>query len=152
MTEAIMTTPAGSYVVAEYDRYADAQRLVDRMSDEGFPVQHVRIVGTGIRSVEQVTGRLTNGRAALNGAANGAWTGLFIGALFALFALAPALSFVLLAVLMGAVFGGVAGFVGHWATRGRRDFSSFRSLEAARYAVEVEAGHVADAQRFVAHV
>ena len=27
------------------------------LSDKGFPVQHVRIVGKGLHSVEQVTGR-----------------------------------------------------------------------------------------------
>lgn len=59
-------------LIATFDDYAGAQRLVDRMSDDGFPVEHVRIVGDNVRTVEQVTGRLTRGRAAMAGAAWGA--------------------------------------------------------------------------------
>ena len=58
--------------IASFDDYADAQRAVDRLSDEGFPVERVSIVGTGLRYVEDVTGRLTTGRAALMGATQGA--------------------------------------------------------------------------------
>ena len=52
---------------------------VDRLSDDGFPVEHVRIVGTGLHSVEQVTGRLTKGRAALGGAAAGCGSACSLG-------------------------------------------------------------------------
>ncbi|WP_198419749.1 general stress protein [Mycobacterium intracellulare] len=44
-------------LVASFDHYLDAQRLVDQMSDDGFPVEHVRIIGDGVRTVEHVTGR-----------------------------------------------------------------------------------------------
>jgi len=47
--------------------YDAAERAVDGLSDQGFPVEHVRIVGTGLRYVEQVSGRLTTGRAAVSG-------------------------------------------------------------------------------------
>ena len=63
-----------SSVLREFDTYAEAQALVDRLSDAGFPVQNVRIVGEGVRIVEQVTGRMTKGKAALLGAAGGAWS------------------------------------------------------------------------------
>lgn len=53
------------------------------------PVEHVRIVGDGVRTVENVTGRMTKGKAALTGAASGAWFGALIGLLFALFAVGP---------------------------------------------------------------
>ena len=39
--------------VAPVHAYAEAQRLVDGLSDAGFPVQHVRIVGDGLHSVER---------------------------------------------------------------------------------------------------
>ena len=71
--------------VASFDNYLAAQHLVDRMSDGGFPVEHVRIVGDGARTVEHVTGRMTKGKAALAGAASGAWFGTLIGLLFAVF-------------------------------------------------------------------
>src|SRR5262245_21241584 len=64
--------------VASYASYEQAQQAVDRLSDERFPVENLEIVGSGLRTVERVTGRLTNARAAAAGAASGAWFGLFI--------------------------------------------------------------------------
>ena len=52
-------------VVGTYDTYVEAQRAVDFLSDEQFPVQHVSIVGSDLKMVENVLGRLTRGRAAL---------------------------------------------------------------------------------------
>ena len=52
-------------VIASFTRYEEAQELVDRLSDNGFPVDRVAIVGRDLQYVEQVTGRMTYGRAAL---------------------------------------------------------------------------------------
>ncbi|GAA1037083.1 hypothetical protein GCM10009557_49630 [Virgisporangium ochraceum] len=71
--------------VGTYGTYTDAQRAVDYLSDHGFPVQHATIVGTDLRLVESVLGRMTTPRAALAGAGSGAWFGLLVGALLALF-------------------------------------------------------------------
>jgi hypothetical protein len=132
----------------EFGSYEEAQQLVDRLSDAGFPVEQVRIVGTGLRSVEQVTGRLTKGRAAAGGAFTGIWFGLLIGLLFAIFVIGPfGLGVLLSSVIFGALWGAVFGFVAHWATRGRRDFSSVRGLEAESYAVQVDAGYEDEAAR-----
>jgi hypothetical protein len=141
-------TGRGSVTLREFGSYEEAQELVDRLSDAGFPVEQVRIVGTGLRSVEQVTGRLTKGRAAAGGALTGAGFGLLIGLLFAIFVIGPfGLGVVLSSVIFGALWGAVIGFVGHWATRGRRDFSSVRGLEAESYAVQVDAGYEDEAAR-----
>jgi hypothetical protein len=139
-------TPGTSAVLAEFTDYLQAQRLVDRLADEKFPVEHVRIVGLGITSVEQVTGRMTKGKAALTGAASGAWLGVLIGLLFGLFA--PGiiwLNVLLGSVLVAAVWGAVFAFIAHWATGGGRDFQSVKSLEAERYAVMVDTDHFAEA-------
>lgn len=128
--------------------YAGAQAIVDQLSDAGFPVERVRIVGTGLRTVEQVTGRLTTGRAAGRGALSGLWFGLMMGLLFSIFA--PGFGFLgilLISMGVGAVFGAVAGAIGHAATGGRRDFASVQGMEAESYDVLVEATHVAEAQR-----
>jgi hypothetical protein len=42
--------------------YREAERAVDWLSDHGFAVEDVAIVGTGLRYVEQVGGRVTTGR------------------------------------------------------------------------------------------
>jgi hypothetical protein len=81
-----LATSGMTVTLREYGTYKEAQALVDRLSDVGFPVERVRIVGTGLRGVEQ-------------------------------------------------------------ATRGRRDFSSIRGLQAERYAAQVDAGFEAEAAR-----
>jgi uncharacterized membrane protein len=135
--------------LATFSDYAGAQQLVDRMSDEGFPVEHVRIIGDEVRMVEQVTGRMTRGRAALAGAASGAWFGLLIGLLLGVFALGPAWLWLLVGGLVtGTVWGAVFGFLAHWATRGQRDFASVLSLQAQRYDVYVDDSHAAQAMRY----
>jgi hypothetical protein len=53
---------------ARFDDYESAQRAVDRLSDDGFPVEKLDVVGSDPRLVERVTGRLTTGRAATAGA------------------------------------------------------------------------------------
>ena len=76
-------------------------------------------MGTGLRSVKQVTGRLTKARAAAGGAFTGAWFGLLIGLLFAIFVIGPfGLGVLLSSVIFGALWGAMFGFVGHWATAG----------------------------------
>lgn len=142
--------PPRRELVASFDNYADAQRLVDRMSDGGFPVENVRIIGDGLRTVEHVTGRLTTGKAALAGAGTGAWFGLLIGLLFAIFTVGPLWVYALLvAAAIGAFWGAIFGFVAHWTTRGQRDFSSVLALEAQRYDIYVAEQHVAEAARFL---
>ena len=65
--------------------YKEAERIVDWLSDEQFPVERVAIVGTELRYVEQVARRMTTGRAALAGLGRGAMFGLWFGLLFGLF-------------------------------------------------------------------
>jgi hypothetical protein len=130
--------------------YAEAERLVDRLSDAGFPVERVRIVGIDVYSVEQVTGRLTNVRAATAGAVTGALFGLAAGLLFALFTVGTGwLALVAGGVVVGSMWGAALGFVTHWGTAGGRDFSSVRNLRAMRYALQVEATHADDALRIL---
>lgn len=143
----------GRSVLREFADYTQAQRLVDRLSDSGFPVEQVQIVGTGIRTVEQITGRVTKGRAALYGAGSGAWLGLLLGLLFGLFTVGLTwFSILLTSLLIGALWGAVFGFLAHWTTRGKRDFNSVQMLEADRYAVQVDVPHLEEAQRLAASV
>jgi hypothetical protein len=122
-----------------YEKYEEAQRAVDYLSDEEFPVQNCMIVGTELKQVERVTGRLTYARAAMAGAASGAWMGLFVGALLSLFSTnESAFGIVVAGVLFGIIFGMVLGLAGYAATRGRRDFTSVSQVIATRYEVLVE--------------
>jgi hypothetical protein len=128
--------------VASYPTYAEAQRAVDSLSDAGFPVELVEIVGYDLRQVERVTGRLTTATAVGAGAASGAWFGLFIGLLVGLFTTGPAwLGLVLGGLLIGALWGAVFGFFAHRMTRGQRDFTSVSNLVAGRYELTVAGDH-----------
>ena len=122
-----------------FDRYEDAQRAVDYLSDQEFPVENCVIVGTELRQVERVTGRLTYARAAMAGAASGAWMGLFVGILLSLFSSGgSAVAAVVTGILFGVVFGMAMGLATYAATGGRRDFTSVTQVVATRYEVLVE--------------
>ena len=143
-----VTSSGPQRLLGEFPTYAGAEQVVDRLSDKGFPVEHCRIVGNGLRSVEYVTGRLTRSQAGLAGASSGAWFGLLIGLLLGMFSTGSAWLAVLFgSTALGAVWMGAFGFLAHWATRGRRDFASVQSLEADTYAVYVDADHVDEAIR-----
>jgi hypothetical protein len=138
-----------SVVVAEYPDYAAAQRAVDYLSDQNFPVEHTAIIGTDLRLVENVLGRLTVGRAALAGAGGGAWFGLFIGLLFGIFSTYNWFAVVATGVVVGAIWGAAFGAVAHAATRGQRDFTSRSSLQASQYAVTVDPEHAEQARQLL---
>jgi hypothetical protein len=121
-----------------YDKYADAQRAVDYLSDREFPVENCMIVGTELKQVERVTGRLTTGRVALGGLLSGLWMGLFIGLIFSFFGKGNAAAAIISTMVIGALFGVIWALVGYSLTRGRRDFSSVSSIVATRYEVLVE--------------
>ncbi|MEU4535759.1 general stress protein [Streptosporangium sp. NPDC023825] len=131
-------------VLAGYDNYLAAQRTVDGLSDAGFPVENVAIVGSDLKLEETVTGRMTNGRAALTGAGSGAAFGAVVGMFLGLFT-STTLSFfvlVLWAALWGAVMGAAFGFINHVFTGGKRDFASRSAIVAGRYDVLVAASHM----------
>ncbi len=148
------TLPLGRHVLCSYPQYEQAQSVVDHLSDNGFPVETVSIVGADLRLVERVTGRLTRGRAALAGAASTGWLGLLLGLFVGLFVQSSTAPIVLAlyGLLMGAAFGAVLGFAAHAATGGRRDFSSVRGLAALRYEVLVEPSRSEEAERLLAQL
>ena len=53
--------------LGRYDTYDEAQKAVDYLSDHEFPVQNVLIVGTDLKQLERVTGRLTRAGSSLGG-------------------------------------------------------------------------------------
>jgi hypothetical protein len=120
--------------------YREAERTVDWLADQGFAVEHVSIVGTGLRYVEDVSGRLTTGRSAALGAAQGAMLGVLFGLLFGLFFTDAASFFgvVLYGLVAGTAWGAIWGALLHYAQRGRRDFGSVARTVADRYEVQVD--------------
>jgi hypothetical protein len=145
MTGAVRPT----VTVATYTDYASAQRAVDYLSDQGFPVERTAIVGTNLRLVEKVLGRLTTARAAMAGAASGAWLGLLIGLLFGIFSVSSWWKVLVAAILIGAAWGAIFGAIAHGATGGRRDFTSRSMLQASEYGISVDAEFADNARQLL---
>lgn len=135
-----------------YDSYHEAQMAVDYLSDNGFPVENVLIVGTDLKQVERVTGRLTRGRVAMGGALSGAWLGAFVGLIFSMFEDGQTLVRILSTVIFGALFGLVWSMVGYALTKGQRDFTSVSQVVATRYEVMTEHKYVQQGRDLIAQM
>ena len=127
--------PSG-LTIGTYDTYREAQRAVDYLSDEKFPVEHTTIVGNNLRQVEKITGRLTWGRALTAGLASGAWFGLFVGLLLGIFVPEGSswLAAVLTGVLLGSLFGMTIGAYVAEAFGWRLAFLELQTIVAAALA------------------
>jgi hypothetical protein len=136
--QANLPTPPSGWPIGSYATYAEAQRAVDYLADNDFPVSDVTIVGVEPMLVERVTGRLTWRRVLAAGAASGAWFGLFVGLLLSFFSTAPGLGAILTGLVTGVLFGMGFAALGYASLRGQRDFVSNTQLVASRYDVLCE--------------
>ncbi|MFI2563131.1 general stress protein [Paenarthrobacter sp. NPDC018779] len=138
------SVPQGD-TVGSYTSYLDAQKAVDYLADQQFPVQLVSIVGNDLKMVERVTGRLSYPRVALSGALSGMWFGLFVGVMLSFFTPGGGPFSIITSVLMGAAFFMLFGIVTYATQRGKRDFTSTSQVVATNYDVIVafEAAHEA---------
>ncbi|GHG47235.1 hypothetical protein GCM10012320_13820 [Sinomonas cellulolyticus] len=136
--DAARALPEGE-TVGSYTSYLDAQKAVDYLADQQFPVELVAIVGNDLKLVERVTGRLSYPRVALNGALSGMWFGLFVGVLLSFFTPNGSYFSIITSVLMGAAFFMLFGIVTYAMQRGKRDFTSTSQVIASNYDVVV--GH-----------
>ncbi len=134
----LVSIPRGEVVVT-YETYPEAQQAVDVLAHADFPVGKLTIVGSDLKSIERVIGRLSYGRAAITGALSGLWLGLFLG--FFIVILSPtatSLPFIAAASLIGAGFGMLFRIVTYSISRRRRDFSSVMQVIATSYSVIVD--------------
>lgn len=143
------TLPQGE-TVASYGTYLEAQKAVDHLSDRQFPVQLVTIVGTDLKMVERVTGRLTYARVAMGGFGSGAWFGVFVGLLFLL--TSSNAGILLTSVLVGGGFGLLFSVIFYSFTGGKRDFTSQSQIVASQYAVLCQSEKAADARQLLREV
>jgi uncharacterized membrane protein len=139
--------------VAAYPTYAEAEQAVERLAKANFPVEHVTVMGRGMRMVEQVTGKVTWIDNVIRGMLTGALVGLLVGWLFGVFDwFNPIVSSFWLAIdgfWFGALVGSVFGFVTWLFMRGRRDFASVGGLQAERYELHVDDEFANEAERIL---
>ena len=138
--------------VGSYVSYLDAQKAVDYLADQQFPVELVAIVGNDLKLVERVTGRLSYPRVALNGALSGMWFGLFVGVLLSFFTPNGSYFSIITSVLMGAAFFMLFGIVTYAMQRGKRDFTSTSQVVASSYDVVVGHEVAHDARRLLSQL
>ncbi len=137
--------------LAVYESYAEAQRTVDFLSDHEFPVENCLIVGTDLRQLERITGRLSYGKVAVGGLVSGLWLGLFVGLVLSLFSTdGSSFATIVATAAFGGAFGVIWAIAGFAATRGQRDFSSVSTVVATKYEVLVEHKHAARARELLA--
>jgi hypothetical protein len=130
-----LPTPPQGQAIATYGTYAEAQKAVDYLSDNHFPVQAVTIVGVGLQMVERITGRMTYARAAFAGMGSGIWFGIMIGFLLTIFGRGNGVNIFVAAIIVGAAFGGLFALFSYALTGGRRDFTSTSQIVASEYRV-----------------
>ena len=151
-----LTSPGGGVMpqgeeVASFATYPEAQRAVDALSDQGFPVQHLAIIGTDLRQVERITERINWGRTAMSGAMSGLWIGMFFGIIMSVAGSSgPRLSF-WACVLLGVLWGIIFQLFSYALTRGRRDFTSISQVVASRYSI-IAAHEVREAAQALADI
>lgn len=132
--------------VAGYSTYEAAQKAVSTLIGAEIPARHIAIVGSGLRSVERVTGRLGYATAARSGAVNGLLLGLLFAAVLVIGS--PTLP---IPVFVGVLFVGIAlgmllSLTTYSLVRKRRDYASVIQVVADHYDVTVPASDLARAR------
>lgn len=125
--------------VGVYGKYAEAQKAVDFLADEKFPVENLAIVGTELKLVERVTGR-KNWRTVLLGSLNtGITTGLLVGILIGLFSPQSNIwAMMLVALGVSIVLNLVFAAIGYSLSGGKRDFRSITQTVPTKYEILCE--------------
>jgi hypothetical protein len=138
--------------IGRYSSYLDAQKAVDYLADQQFPVENVSIIGNDLKTVERVTGRLSYPRVAMSSAATGAWFGFFVGLILMLFGGQTSYLSVVSSMALGAVFWLLFGVLAYAFQRGKRDFTSTSQVIATSYDVIVAPEVSGEARRLLAQL
>lgn len=128
---------AHGVTLATFDSYEQAQQAVNRLAGEDFDVKQVSIIGTELRSIEQVTGALTVARVAMNSAFNGLMFGFMFALVLVLLGPQPQVNLAQLAVppLVGCAIGLILGLLVYSMARRRRGYTSVQRIVPGRFAV-----------------
>ncbi|WP_181149681.1 general stress protein [Arthrobacter sp. MYb227] len=138
-------------LLGRYSSYLDAQKVVDYLADNDFPVSNITIVGNDLKSVERVTAKLSYPKVAAAGAAQGAMFGMFVGLILSIFSPGSnAWAQILSSVGLGIAIWMIVGVVSYSFRRGKRDFASQSQVLATSYDVVVDFSHAHAARALAA--
>lgn len=130
------SAPVGE-TVASFTDYARAQKTVSALVAAEVPARDIAIVGTGLRSIERVTGRLGWATAARSGALNGILLGIFFAAIIMIGAPDVPLQLFAGVLFVGIALGMLLGLVSYSFVRRRRDYASIVQVTAEHFEVTV---------------
>lgn len=139
--------PEVGETVASFRDYDGALKAVSQLIAAEVPARDIAIVGTALRSIEKVTGRLGWAQAAWAGALNGVLLGLLLGAMVVIWTPALPMGAFVGMLLVGVAMGMVFGLINYTVVRRRRDFASVMQVTADHYEVAVERASVAKARQ-----
>jgi hypothetical protein len=144
-------------VLADFSQYADAVSYVEKLVRNNFPAGLIAIVGSDLRSVERVRGRMSYARVAFSGAVTGAWIGLIYAFLFGPTPnpadIASAGNGSLgSAIVIGAGIGMLFNVLRFSLSRNKRGFMSQSTFVASKYQVQVPSNMVSQANEAAAAV
>ncbi|GAA3650903.1 hypothetical protein GCM10022202_08180 [Microbacterium marinilacus] len=123
--------------VASFKEYDAAQKAVSRLIAAEVPAADIAIVGTALRSIEKVTGRLGYAQAAWSGAVNGVLLGLLFAAMVVIWSPGLPISTFAGVLLVGIALGMLFRLISYALLRRRRDFASVMQVSADHYEVTV---------------
>jgi hypothetical protein len=125
--------------VGVFNTYEEAQKVVDFLAEQRFPVENLCIVGTELKSMERVLGRRNWGTVLMNGVQSGITTGLMVTVLMWVFMPGSnILTLLLTAMAIGIGIGMVMSALSYWMSQGKRDFNSVSRTVATKYEILCE--------------
>ncbi|GAA1849501.1 general stress protein [Microbacterium koreense] len=133
--------------VASFSSYERAQKAVSSLIAADVPARQIAIVGTGLRSVERVTGRLGYATAARSGAINGLLLGLLFSAILVIGSPSVPIQAFVGVLFVGIAIGMLLSLVTFAFVRRRRDYASITQVIADHYEVTVAAANAMRARQ-----
>lgn len=128
--------------VAQFPTYEGAQKAVSSLIAGEVPARDIAIVGSGLRSIERITGRLGYASAARSGAVNGLLLGLLFSAIIVIGSPDVPIQAFVGVLFVGIAIGMLLSIVTYSFVRRRRDFASVVQVVADHYEVTVAAGSI----------
>ncbi|AOZ72314.1 hypothetical protein BK816_02530 [Boudabousia tangfeifanii] len=122
-------------VVASFKSHDQAQQALSVLAEAGFPVQTVSVVGTDLKLIEQVIGRITFGKVMAASGAQGIWLGFMMALIAIAVSPQPSWNTFALAMLIGLIGGLLFGVVAYFMRAKQAQVVSQSQVYAASYEV-----------------
>jgi hypothetical protein len=138
--------------LASFTDYKQAVSYVEKMIENDFPAKLVSIIGTDLKTVESIRGKLGYGRVSISGAITGSWLGLFFGLIFGATGVnseQALLTNVMAGIVIGAGIGMLLNIIRFSVTKNRRGFISGQTVIAKKYEVVVPNDQADQAKRAI---